>query len=817
MSMVLNKISAAKNYSIKAYRKVRWLMDDRRNYMFNIESPRSRIVKGDTLIIEGWIFRTDDKIFEINIYVDDEKCDNVKTGLVRNDVAKGFINKNYSQEKLSRSGFSVELKNFSKGNVAIKVCEPGSKENLIFEMKTIRKEYGLVEDIINPDLAENFAEHQNLLSDNKAYYHEPEAKSSFARDKNDPRVVAIYLPQFHPFPENDIAWGKGFTEWTNVSAATPRFIGQQQPILPADLGFYDLRTPGKIKEQIDLAKKYGIYGFQFYYYWFSGKKVMDMPLNTFINNKDWDFRFSICWANENWTKRWDGRDNDVIFAQKYLNSDPLDFIKEVGDILNDSRYITEDEKPLLTVYRASELKNPAEYAKIWRDYFRKKYNKELYLVSCISFDDSDPREYGFDAVMDFAPLSTFFKTETFNKGLPFLSVDDKLLDVNYSGQVIDYRKVALNKNADNCYDWPTLPCVTPSWSNEARKKGSGVTFQNSTPDLYSAWLDRLLDNEIHHKQKKSPIIYINAWNEWAEGAMMEPSQHLGHSTLIRTAEILAKYSESRKNVEQFAPSGIMTQKNVKMAVFVHLFYPDLWDGICKKLKNINEPFDLFVSVQSIHRDINIEKIGKHHKNTNIIIVPNRGRDVLPFLMILQRIRKYKKYDYLLKIHTKKSKHRDDGEEWFSELLNGLIPDDTTSIMKTLTKGDTGAIGPSEQLVSLKRHMGSNKNNIGKILKMFCEKDFIKKVLHHTEKYPFFGGTMFWCRMDLLEPLLDAYLTPSDFQSEQGQVDGTTAHAIERILGAVLHDITNKTMYEISSGKIKKVIKKSYDEKFKYAE
>ena len=233
----------------------------------------------------------------------------------------------------------------------------------------------------NGYLAERNAEHQARIRNRKILYYEREAEGSYEPSHDDPRLIAVYLPQFHKIPLNEVSWGKGFTEWTNVASASAGFVGQQQPILPADLGFYDLDRPAKIEEQIDLAKKYGIHGFMFYYYWFSGEKILNNPIESFLEHGEWDFNFMICWANENWTKRWDGMDNEIIIGQKYNDDDPLKFIQDVAPILNDSRYITFDgDRPILAVYRPSTISNIDEYAAIWREYFRKEFGKELYLV-----------------------------------------------------------------------------------------------------------------------------------------------------------------------------------------------------------------------------------------------------------------------------------------------------------------------------------------------------------------------------------------------------------------------------------------------------
>jgi len=780
-----------------------------KDYIFSIDSPRKKILESRTVTVEGWIIPKQPKDFQVRVR-NNTNIYPVKMGVKRLDVAKS--RPNLPEEKTLHCGFKVEFE-FEDGDLAVEI-NSGKGYKKLYSTKVRFGVEQLPSVIYNKDLSNNYPEHVNLLENRKKYYYEDRLEGSYVRDENDAKVMAIYLPQFHPFEENDKAWGRGFTEWSNVTTAQPRFIGHQQPILPKDLGFYDLRLESKIQEQIELAKKYGIYGFCFYYYWFSGKKIMDKPLDSFLSHKEWDFNFAICWANENWTKRWDGRDSDVIIAQEYLEDDPINFIKDIEHILLDDRYIQEDGKPVLMVYRASELKEPKKYAEVWRRYFTEKHDRELQLVSYLSFDDQDPREYGFDAALDFSPLSAFFKTNQFkNNAFPYIDVSRKLLDINFSGVVADYRTIALNDNLDEVYDFPTYPCLTPSWDNDARKKGKGFIYQNSSPDLYAAWLERLVRKGV--KKQNAPYIFVNAWNEWAEGAIMEPSNHLGHAVLNRTAEVLSSASNNKKNQIKFPKYGLSRNKDTKLAVVIHLYYIDLWPTIKNRLSYIEEPYDLFITLNERDRDFQPE-LDSRDSQIYTYVIPNRGRDVLPFLYIAQRIRAAG-YEYFLKLHSKKSKHRQDGSDWFSDVVTSLLPDSET-ITKTiecLKQEKTGIIGPRNHLVSLRRHMGSNRLILQDLLSRAYNEQAAKKVLKSPEQYPYFGGTMFWARLDAIDKMLNLLLMPDDFQSEHGQVDGTTAHALERMFGVTVK-LEEKRLYEMGKGVIKEVPNGSFDEKYKYA-
>ncbi|MFZ2560655.1 MAG: rhamnan synthesis F family protein, partial [Candidatus Nanoperiomorbaceae bacterium] len=284
------------------------------------------------------------------------------------------------------------------------------------------------------------------------------------------------------------------------------------------------------------------------------------------------------------------------------------------------------------------------------------------------------------------------------------------------------------------------------------------------------------------------------------------------------AEVLTKYSQSGDNRTSFSPYHFSFSRDAKLAIIVHLYYPNMWSCIAERLTNVSEPFDLYITTRVEYSNLQIDKISDFHKNTNIIVTPNRGRDVLPFLMIANRIRELRNYDKILKLHTKKSLHRKDGGAWFDELLNDLLSQSNIKpIAKALNDRQTGAVGSSRHLVSLSRYMGGDELLLRKLITKMSDSKRASDIIKHKSHYPYFGGTMFWCRMDYLNPLLDLYMMPSDFPSERGQVDGTMAHAVERSLGKILHDISGKAMYSVYDGAVTRIPDKTFDDKYKYAE
>ena len=322
------------------------------------------------------------------------------------------------------------------------------------------------------------------------------------------KLLAFYLPQFHPIPENDLWWGKGFTEWANVTRATAQFQGHYQPHLPGELGFYDLRLIENQVRQIELARIYGISGFCYHYYWFGGKRLLERPLNQVLGNKEINFPFCICWANENWSRRWDGCDEDILVAQDYSPGYDLAFIRDLEPVLKDARYIRINNRPLIIVYRAELLPESIKTAECWRNYCRESGIGEIYLASTHSFEKRDPRDLGFDAAIEFPPNNT---------QPPTITHEMQLLNAEHRGIVYDYRFFTEQSRNYVKPPYKLFRGVFPTWDNEARKPGRGSTFHHSSPNAYSEWLENACKDTIERFDGDERIVFINAWNEWAEG------------------------------------------------------------------------------------------------------------------------------------------------------------------------------------------------------------------------------------------------------------------------------------------------------------
>jgi lipopolysaccharide biosynthesis protein len=353
------------------------------------------------------------------------------------------------------------------------------------------------------------------------------------------RLIAFYLPQFHPIPENDLWWGKGFTEWTNVTRARPLFEGHYQPHLPADLGFYDLRLDCVREQQAELAAANGIAGFCYYYYWFNGVRLLETPLNEVLRLKKPAFPFCVCWANEPWTRNWDGNHSGILMPQEHCHESDRQFILELIPVLLDDRYIRIHGRPLLLVYRTELFPDIARTALVWRE-TAAKHGIELYLCRVESFTAADPSPMHFDAGCEFPPNCVGMQPEA-----PATVLSDRDRSQHFEGRLYDYRKLVRLLAHRSLPDYKRFLGAAPSWDNTARAGNRSTVFLNSSPDLFRHMLTTAVRKTAERFQGEEQIVFINAWNEWAEGCHLEPDQRSGHGFLEACRIALAAASRSR--------------------------------------------------------------------------------------------------------------------------------------------------------------------------------------------------------------------------------------------------------------------------------
>ncbi|MCL2221092.1 MAG: glycoside hydrolase family 99-like domain-containing protein [Oscillospiraceae bacterium] len=345
----------------------------------------------------------------------------------------------------------------------------------------------------------------------------------------DVKPIAFYLPQFYTFPENDEWWGKGFTEWTNVTKAVPQFVGHYQPHLPYDSTFYDLTDISVLRRQVELAKNYGIYGFCFHYYWFGGKRLLEKPLDNFLNDKTLELPFCINYANENWSRRWDGTDDKILMKQEHSDEDDLACIADICKYIRDERYIKINGKPLIIIYNASVYPDVNKTLSLWRGYCKDNGIGEIHLVGAQTDPNRDPLSYDFDDAVEFPPH--FF--HMYAQKIPLeeiLQVESK--DGYHVFNMEDYIK---NKRHHNNEPERIYKTVFPGWDNSARRGESGVVYP-MTPRLYKKWLLDVMKYTAEKREPGERLVFVNAWNEWAEGAHLEPDRRNGYAYLEATAD-----------------------------------------------------------------------------------------------------------------------------------------------------------------------------------------------------------------------------------------------------------------------------------------
>lgn len=355
------------------------------------------------------------------------------------------------------------------------------------------------------------------------------------------KPIALYLPQYHPIPENDAWWGKGFTEWTNVTKATPRFKGHHQPHLPADLGFYDLRLEEARMAQESMAKTYGIYGFCYYHYWFNGQRILHQPLDRKLANVKEDLPFMLCWANENWTRAWDGQQKDILLSQQHSDADDEHHARFLCEAyFQDTRYIRHEGKPVFIFYRPSLFPDIKNTLRIFRNEAQRAGIGELWLGYFQGFNvKTKPQDLGFDFGAEFQPdfsnrpklIQTSFLPDWIEKIRQIITNYNTLSVHEYD----DFAQLQMQRP----FQPDVYPCITPMWDNTARRKHAPFILHNSTPEKYGAWLQHIIKN-YPWKKSDADFLFLNAWNEWAEGNHLEPCQRWGLAYLQKTHEVFSQ-------------------------------------------------------------------------------------------------------------------------------------------------------------------------------------------------------------------------------------------------------------------------------------
>jgi lipopolysaccharide biosynthesis protein len=634
---------------------------------------------------------------------------------------------------------------------------------------------------------------QSIYKNSLLYECEYQKNIDFSGYTPQVKAIAFYLPQFHCIPENDEWWGKNFTEWTNTKKAMPRFKAHYQPREPHDdYGYYNLTNIDILVKQTALAKQHGIYGFCFYYYWFSGKRLLEKPLDLFIQHPEIDINFCLCWANESWTRRWDGRNKDILIEQEYLDDDPDNFILEIKKYVMDKRYIRIGGIPIILVYNPSDVNNIKDVFIKWRKQAERigigrinifTCNTNGYTAETLNLEDS------VDGMVEFPPHN-----------LPRNLVEN---DVNFTGKkdgltahIYDYKELVseikkdliIRRKKKKINVIPEYRTCILGWDNTARKKDNFCTFAGFSLKSFYEWVSII---SAESEKYSAPFIFVNAWNEWSEGTYLEPDKKYGYAWINTFSKAICGLPlHNRSPIEQKDTkrinSNLIENGEINICVQVHLYYMELIDEIIKHLNYIPFPFHCYISTDTDEKVKIIENIfNKKCKNANKVYVErfeNRGRDVAPFV---EQMKKYiNKYEFILHIHSKKSLKNLDkhGNNWRKYLYKHLLGSTDNiyrifnDFMSDKNLGLVFSVYPPIKPFMLWAGGTYSQQGTENVI------NFLKRLgieMNFGEKPYFPAGNMFWARTKSIEKVFNSNINKNDFPDENGQKDLTIAHAIER--------------------------------------
>ena len=577
----------------------------------------------------------------------------------------------------------------------------------------------------------------------------------------DAKLIAYYLPQFYPIPENDEWWGRGFTEWRNVSKAVPVFAGHYQPRLPGELGFYDLRVVDVMRRQVELAKLYGISAFCFHFYWFGGKRLLEGPLLSYLDHSDLDLSFCLCWANENWTRRWDGLDSEILIGQSHSPDDDVAFIRHLKRYFDDPRYLKIEGKPMLTVYRPSVLPDARATGKRWRSEAAAMGLPGLYLVATNSFDFKDHRSIGFDALSEFPPHGA---------PQPLIRHSLRFVTPEHSGGVHAYLDFMRTETPSD--DGTVLPGVMTGWDNSARIKGRAHIVHGSTPQLFRQWLDKSI-TRARRNPPDERLVLINAWNEWGEAAYLEPDRRFGYAYLAACGSAVADHgSMDREVAALLAGTRDRFKARRRFAAAIHLSHEDMAGDIASALSAFEE-IDVYITVPTDISFENAQKTVALFPEAYVKEVRNRGRDMLPFLSMFELLKRGN-HKFVCKLHTQPSALQSDGSASYQQLMAPLLsPEALKALAHADENPEIGLLAARGSLAGLDVKL-LRQNSEGRLRALA---DSIGVEITFDES--FVAGSMFWFRPEALTDFA-RLASEDDFEAELGQVDGTLAHALERM-------------------------------------
>ena len=623
-----------------------------------------------------------------------------------------------------------------------------------------------------------FARQLGLAPDDKntpAYDSEYQENTVLPDLPGDVRPLAFYLPQYHVFPENESWWGKGFTEWTNVRRGTPRFEGHYQPRVPhRDIGYYCLDDIEVMKKQARLAREHGVYGFCFYYYWFSGKRLLERPVDLLLRHPEVDIPFCLCWANENWTRTWDGQNRDILIGQNYSREDDEAFLPDMKKYLDDPRYIRVDGKPVIVVYNPAQIPDCRRTFDAWRRTARETGVGEILIWTCRTADNTA----GSLGITDRVDGEVCFPPHN----LPRQSAQVQGIDLGgKKAGIFSYRLLS----AYACQTLaqkdpapvPVHPGIMLGWDNAARRKDGWNTYYGFRPESFYDWAMAAIRRTREDLPEQERYFFINAWNEWGEGTYLEPDEKYGYAGINTLSRALAGLP-FRDDLTVITDADPVCNTAPRIAVQVHMFYTETLAQTVENLNFLPLPFDAYFTTDTEQKAAQIRRALENTcrcEKSAVLVTENRGRDVLPFLTQMAPVAA--QYDYICHIHSKKTVTGQYGGDWRNYCFRHLFGSE--EYLRRLfaymeTQKDTGIfLPPVFPPVSGQMQWGANRENTAAVLKKLGA----QVTLPGTPLFP--AGNMFWARTQAISPAFQGLLSAGDFPEEAGQTDGTTAHAAER--------------------------------------
>ncbi|MCM8536351.1 MAG: glycoside hydrolase family 99-like domain-containing protein [Lentisphaeraceae bacterium] len=541
----------------------------------------------------------------------------------------------------------------------------------------------------------------------KSHYEEQTEFDETALQSQKTKLIAYHLPQFYAFEENDRWWGKGFTEWTKVRAAKPLFPGHNQPRVPHnDIGYYNLTDLDALKKQADLAKAHGVYGFCFYHYWFTGKRIMEKPVDLLMKHPEVDINFCLCWANENWTRRWDGNDAATLIAQDYSAEDDIEFIKHLAYYMKDSRYIKTDGKPVIMVYRADLHPDTQATINRWRTWCRENGIGEIYLITTLVRGVVDPRPYGFDAGVE-RPFYNWEKEHITDLKMNYGAKAD------HQGVIYDHKETAqfYSSQSVSQNDFRTFRSLGIMWDPSPRHEDRSHMVHNTKPEVYQQWLTELIETTNKDIPEAERFVFLNAWNEWAEGTYLEPDTTMGYALLNATSQALLSKWSWRNIAEP------VSEDQTKMVILEHGLGGGAQVYLERTLYTNKDSWQARVSKKGKFFNIKVFSQGEKLSETNLLKL-----DFFKFLKLLN-------YDEL---HVNNLASWKDPTEFVTELTNFLK---TQSAKSTFYLHDYFAVCPTVNLLD------NNDKYCGVPEEGACKKCF--KVNENMPMLSRFGGIEQW--------------------------------------------------------------------------